>query len=529
VVASGDAAGSATLISNPQAAVAAAPIGSVATVSNGNLPAALPAGVFKIKQVKTKVSERTKKARDGSVSKCWDVQVGSALVRVYFTPSGERELFTVSYWVDGQRKRSVAPTLELAIAAAKAAGGELNKGDLGAAELSAPQRVACARALQILEPTGVPIEVAAGDAAMAYTRLAGKATLATVVDFYLRRHVDQVKPVAEVIEECLKAKREDRLSQRYLKQLDYDFKRFKGRFKNCIGDVLGPDVDAWLRGLGVSSRTRNNMRMSVQTLMRFAKSRRYLPKDHDEMESVPLAKEVDGAIAIFTPAELRELLGQAPESLVPFLVLGAFAGVRHAEIQRLEWQDVQLEHDLIEVRAAKAKTASRRTIPIAANLKGWLKPLRQKAGVVCEFSNIPDRIESLVTRVNHARRAAWAQAHGMSAEALEAAEVRARARRQAERAAGKGRRKRGTVAPSGAETAAEEGWRPFAWKQNALRHSFISYRVAAVQNVAQVALEAGNSPQMIFKHYRELVRPAVAKEWFGIAPESKKQKVESRN
>jgi len=37
--------------------------------------------------------------------------------------------------------------------------------------------------------------------------------------------------------------------------------------------------------------------------------------------------------------------------------------------------------------------------------------------------------------------------------------------------------------------------------------------------VAQVALEAGNSPQMIFKHYRELVRPADAKTWFSIAPE----------
>ena len=58
----------------------------------------------------------------------------------------------------------------------------------------------------------------------------------------------------------------------------------------------------------------------------------------------------------------------------------------------------------------------------------------------------------------------------------------------------------------------------FAWKHNALRHSFISYRVAEIQNVAQVALEAGNSPQMIFQHYRELVRPAEAKAWFAIEP-----------
>ena len=58
----------------------------------------------------------------------------------------------------------------------------------------------------------------------------------------------------------------------------------------------------------------------------------------------------------------------------------------------------------------------------------------------------------------------------------------------------------------------------FEWKRNGLRHSFISYRVAETQNVAQVALEAGNSPQMIFKHYRELVTPKAAAGWFGIRP-----------
>ena len=71
----------------------------------------------------------------------------------------------------------------------------------------------------------------------------------------------------------------------------------------------------------------------------------------------------------------------------------------------------------------------------------------------------------------------------------------------------------------------EAGESEVRWKKNALRHSFISYRVAQIQNVAQVALEAGNSPQMIFKHYRELVRPKEAEAWFNIVPE--KQKAES--
>ena len=56
------------------------------------------------------------------------------------------------------------------------------------------------------------------------------------------------------------------------------------------------------------------------------------------------------------------------------------------------------------------------------------------------------------------------------------------------------------------------------WKANALRHSFISYRLAQTKDVAEIALEAGNSPTMIFRHYRQLTTAVVAKEWFGILP-----------
>ena len=67
-----------------------------------------------------------------------------------------------------------------------------------------------------------------------------------------------------------------------------------------------------------------------------------------------------------------------------------------------------------------------------------------------------------------------------------------------------------------------EGSKPFAWKKNAPRHSFISHRLADVQAAAQVALEAGNSPHIIFQHYRELVTEKGAKAWFAISPDSTK-------
>jgi hypothetical protein len=57
------------------------------------------------------------------------------------------------------------------------------------------------------------------------------------------------------------------------------------------------------------------------------------------------------------------------------------------------------------------------------------------------------------------------------------------------------------------------------WKANGLRHSFASHRLAAIQNAAQVSLELGKSPSVVFKHYRELVKPADAERWFTITPD----------
>jgi hypothetical protein len=56
------------------------------------------------------------------------------------------------------------------------------------------------------------------------------------------------------------------------------------------------------------------------------------------------------------------------------------------------------------------------------------------------------------------------------------------------------------------------------WKKNALRHSYISYRVAECADVARVADESGNSPGIIKTNYLKRVKPDQAAEWFNIMP-----------
>jgi integrase len=353
--------------------------------------------------------------------------------------------------------------------------------------LTSADRAAYLRARQLLDAVGVPIETAASQFAHS-KKLLGDAPLSQAVEFYLKRHPTQIPPraVADLIEEMLKAKRGDGLSDEYLRHLRYDLEKFAGAFHGNIGTVSGTDIDTWLRGLDVGARTRNNLRNAVQTLFGYAKKRKYLPKDHDELDAVARAKDAKGEIEIFTPQELAEILTHADERAIPFLTLGAFAGIRPAEIQRLDWRDIHFDAGLVEVRAAKAKTASRRTVPLLDNLRAWLLPHRQPGGPVCVYRNMASEINRLVGNINKVRSAS----------------------RTGQRPASR---------PSPRSGEGEKG-AAFVWKHNALRHSFISYRVAETQDVAKVSLEAGNSPQMIFKHYRGLVPPKEAKAWFAIVP-----------
>jgi integrase len=70
---------------------------------------------------------------------------------------------------------------------------------------------------------------------------------------------------------------------------------------------------------------------------------------------------------IFTPAQMRLLLHSAPARMIPYLALGAFAGLRAAEMARLDWSAIDLTRRIIPIRADQAKTASRRVAPINDN------------------------------------------------------------------------------------------------------------------------------------------------------------------
>lgn len=177
-------------------------------------------------------------------------------------------------------------------------------------------------------------------------------------------------------------------SERYLTDMTCRLNRFAKSFVCDINTVRADQVKEFLESLStskkkISGRTYVNYARAIATLFNFAKVKKYFPKDVDPLDGIDTDFEDEGDIEIFAPKELVKLLGHAGPDLLPFIAIGAFAGLRSAEICRLDWSEVKAE--FIAVKKAKAKTRSRRLVPIQPNLQKWLAPFRKESGKVIPY------------------------------------------------------------------------------------------------------------------------------------------------
>jgi integrase len=387
------------------------------------------------------------------------VKFGSATVPVYRMDSGGRQRFTIAYYRDGKRLRQVFSSLDDAKKEALLVAQRIQSGMQHMTDLKPQDRETYLAARQMADEVGLPLVFAMEDYLRA-RKMAGTESLASMAADYHKHfgNVTRRAAVPEVVTQLLLSRKQDGSGTRHLAQLRSVLNRFAAAHPREILDVTSSDIDAWLRGLNVSPSSRNSMLLYVNILFSFALEQNYLPEGKPTPSSqLRKVKVKSGDIEIFTPGDFRKVIHAAPVHLIPLLAISAFSGIRMAELARLDWTAVDLDRRLIEIRAGQAKTASRRLVPITDNLAAWLQPLPRRGRVI------------------------------MSGELIKEATGLARALK-------------------------------IEWPRNVLRHSFISYRIATVKSADQVALEAGNSPSIIFKHYRELVTEEQADEWFGILP-----------
>jgi len=390
------------------------------------------------------------------------VKRGSCSVKIYRDRKPTGTYYRVAYHIGGKRHRLHHNDLEKAIAEAEAKAAQLSRGDIDAVQLTGRDRLVYGRALEAIREHALPLDAAAIEYSEARKLLDG-VPLVDAARFYSRHHGRGIarKSVADAVDAIIAAKTAKGVSQVYLADLRYRLGAFKEAFHCDVSALVPDDVAGFFQRLRLSPRSHNNFLRMLRTFFAFAQRHGWLSKETDLLAQVEKRSEKPAPVEIFTPAELMALLKNASAEVAHCLALSAFAGLRAEEILRLDWADIERRPGFIEIAAHKAKTATRRIVPVFDNLACWLA----------------------IAPRNGTR--AWPHSKDRFFKAIRNAADNARLK----------------------------------WKQNALRHSFISYRLAEIQDVNRVALEAGNSPQMIFRHYRELATPEQAKTWFAIAPD----------
>ena len=406
------------------------------------------------------------------------IRHGLIKIKVYrrLTPSGNPN-FMIADTVTEPGKRKFISFPDEAAALAEAASMARKQSELGtmAQQITTAQAADYVNGVNELKPFNVTLPQAVSTVTQALKITGSLAVIIEAVKSHAQRHRKVTdKRVPDVVTELLKIKKARKASDRYYKDLDSRLGAFAESVQTEIANVTTPQIQNWLDGLNLSAQTVRNFRTVLNLLFEFAIARGYAVDN--PVAGVEKVKVNGGAIENYTPAELERLLAAASPEFLPCVAFGAFAGLRSAEIERLEWSDIRLADKFIVIGADKAKTASRRFVPISDNLAVWLAPYAEKTdGKVWAGSSI----------------------------GFYKAEQKTAAATEIKADNGKG------LKPL----------KPVKWKANGLRHSAASYWFAGCNDAGRVAGYLGNSAAVIHRHYRELVKPADAVKWFSIVPE----------
>ncbi len=388
--------------------------------------------------------------------------------------------YTLRYYICGNKHQQRFTDLSRAKLEARSVLTKIRNNETEALKLTGLDRSAYIEARSILNklPDAPSLMMAVQEFVSARKALQGlDAPLAQVAKDYVKRvkAIERSISVAGLVEELIASKEKSNLSDDYVRTLRR-LRRFGRDFEINAHELTFNMLQQYIdlmedqRGNPSAPRTKRNYWKLINTLLQFGVKRKCVSPDIlNEVKRIDLPKDYPNEITIWKPSEFAEMLGATRPEIIPTLVLGGFAGIRTEEINRLDWKDLDLDNKIVKVTASNAKTRSRRIVPLCDAAVAWLKPYAAREGKVAYYAVTNKYAAAIVSDVRAAREL------------------------------------------TGYFTEPE-------WRKNALRHSFISYRLAAIKNAHQVAIEAGNSENIIFKNYRELVTEEEASQWFSIFP-----------
>jgi len=322
-----------------------------------------------------------------------------------------------------------------------------------------------ARANEGMAAFALPMDVRL-DAAKANQILAPhKVTILEAAKHY-QKHVLAYKtaPLVNVIVERYIADCENRnLRPRTIGDLKHRLNSFAVDFGNSrFSEITLDELKEWVQDDEWGMRTRINYLTKISQLYGYSLRRKWVDSNLTEAIDRPAVDDTQPEIFSVEQAEL--LLTHADEfDLLPYIALGLFAGLRSAEMGRLDGSSIKFDERIISIGADVAKKRAQRNADMQDALLAWLEPCKdklKKGGPIVDQHKFRQNKELL----------------------LEAAGIE-------------------------------------SWPSNGLRHSFASYHLAKFCNSDNTSYQMGHrSTELVHRFYKALVSKADAEAFWNLRP-----------
>lgn len=320
----------------------------------------------------------------------------------------------------------------------------------------------------------------------------GHVSLAEAAEHY-RKHLlatSKSAPIAGLVDEFVAHKRLNGRSALHVSDLHSRLKRLVAKFgERYAADVGTEEVEDWLTGMpNLANATRNHYRSKVYSFFAWCVRKRKC--QINPVQGIEKAEEPHRVCEIYPAREMRTILAAAvawrPERIkkagrrgrnrlkfehrtddvLANIVICGFAGLRQSEFERLTWEMVKLDRNVIDLPPEITKMRRRRLITIPPTLAAWL------------VAHFPSRIGS-VAKPNFSNRLIAFKRHLIEQHKQ-------------------------------------------AWRHNGLRHSFASHLLEQTRNPGHVAMELGHRGDVgvMWNHYAERVDKEDAAAYWALTPET---------
>ena len=303
-----------------------------------------------------------------------------------------------------------------------------------------------------------------------YARI-GDHSLDEMADYFLKNYREPVRQmtVAGAFELFIADRKKQNRRPDTLRNLNGRvgmFSRLHGT--KDVSEITFDDCRDFVFREGTSPRNQINDRLAVSNFLNWCMRRQFATTNHMANVDKPTVDAHEPQVLVLP--DCRKILAAARDYkdgvLLPYVVTSLFAGLRPTEIARLTWDRVDLNEGTITLDGSMAKTRQRRIIKLPKNAIDWLLPLAPK-----QPNFVPAAFQRHFGRVKSAA--------GFSLD-------------------------------GGKEL------RP--WVQDYMRHTAISMHLAKHKHEGKAATWAGNSPNVIHRHYKGLVKEADATEFWKLTP-----------